>query len=116
METALGRYFEALELPQRQLLKMVLDLVTGRGADVSVEVRGRELVFYRGVRGGRGFVRILPGGLGLRLSFPKGPELCDPAGRLQGPIGLEQSLVVEQKIGLDGYIRRLVDSAYSLEG
>lgn len=116
MESTLGRYFESLSFEQRSLLKMMLDFVEGQGADVRAEVAGRELVFHRGEGTGRGFIRLLPMATQLRLAFPRGSELFDPSAKLSGPAGLEQSLSVRDEADVDGYVRRMVDSAYALEG
>lgn len=115
MEAELGRFFEAHGYETKMLLRTVLDLAEGQGAEVVTSVEGRELVFRRG-EGGRGFLRVLPQAVGLVLGFPRGGELFDPKSFLKGPSGFQKSVRILDAADLDPYLRRMLGEAYGLDG
>lgn len=117
MESEIGRYLEGRLLPAINLIKLIHDLGTGAGYDVSAWIDGRQLVFTRDVPGsGRGFLRLIPQESSIILCFPRGHEILDPKKRAKGPPGSETRLLVRDPSDVDGYVRRMIDAAYSLEG
>lgn len=115
MNSELGRYFEGRLLETQKLLRALYDVGSGLGADVSVWVDGRELVFGRS-EGGRGFMRLIPADIRVLVAFPRGYELFDPRGRLKGPHRSQKSLSLGHVFEIDAYVRRLIDGAYQLGG
>ncbi|MBK8012572.1 MAG: hypothetical protein IPK13_14570 [Deltaproteobacteria bacterium] len=85
------------------------------GSDTTEALEGREVVFGRGDATGRGFLRATPLETGVMLSFPAGHLVFDPAHRAKGLRGAETRLMLGDVHDLDGYIRRMISSAYELE-
>ncbi len=115
MESHIGRFFEGRLYETTLLLKSIYDLGTGLGKDVVVSIDGRELVFCRKDKPGRGFLRIIPQEAQLIVAFPRGHALFDPKKRTKGPPNAQTTLTVRQGGDLDIYFRRLLDSAYAAE-
>ena len=112
----IGRFLENRGLEQQKLLKMIYDLGLGCGEDVSIWVHGIEMVIGKGeAEDNRGFLRVFPLEAGVLLSFPRGPELRDPRGRAQGPLGSQTSIEIGHAGEIDLYIRRMIHEAYALE-
>ncbi|MEL7368765.1 MAG: hypothetical protein AAFN74_07630 [Myxococcota bacterium] len=114
MNSELGRYFEGRMLETQKLLRALYDVGTSPGGDVDVWVDGRELVFGRGSRAGRGFMRLIPAEIRVVVGFPRGFDLFDPARRLKGPAMSQKSLTLGQVFEIDPYVRRLVEEAYRI--
>ncbi len=116
MREDIGRFFEGHILETVNLIKSVYDIATGQGADVSVWVHGRELVFARGEPGsGPGFVRVLPADTMITVAFPRGMYIFDPKKRMKGVPGSRTRVVIRATMELDSYVRRLIEAAYALE-
>ena len=112
----IGRYFSDLLLETQKTLKALYELGKGEGSDVAEWIDGRELVLGRGEPNeGRGFIRLLPLEPIVVLAFPKGSQLLDPKKKLKGPAGSQLSMSLTSPYEVDSYVRRLVDTAYSLE-
>lgn len=117
MRPDIGRYLEGRLLSTINLIKLIYDTGLGAGRDVEVWIDGRELVFSKGEGGkGRGFMRVIPFETSLNLCFPRGHELLDPKKRAKGAKGSETRVLIRDQADLDLYIRRMIDSAYSIEG
>ncbi len=116
VNSELGRYLEGRRLDMQKLLRALYDVGCGQGSDVSVRVDGRELVFARDASSGsRGFVRLIPGEERVVIAFPRGNALFDPARRLKGPTGAQQSLSIGHVFEIDAYLRRLIETAYAAD-
>lgn len=116
MQPEIGRYFGDLLFETQKTLKALYELGTGQGKDVNSWIDGRELVIGRGeAKEGRGFVRLLPIEALVILAFPRGSELLDPKKKLQGLAGSQLSMALSSPYEVDTYVRRLVDTAYSIE-
>lgn len=117
MESEIGRYFEGRLLETQQLLRAIYDMALGQGKDTCAWIDGRELVFGRGEpRGGRGFLRVIPGEVAAVLAFPMGHRIMDPKKKAKGPAGSQTSLSITHASQLDAYLRRMVESAYAHHG
>lgn len=117
MESELGRYFEGRLLDTQRLLRTLYDLGLGLGSDTQVWIDGREMVFGRGEpRSGRGFMRIIPSEVMVVLAFPRGDGITDPKGLAKGPRGGQRSMTITHASQLDPYVRRMIGSAYDLDG
>jgi hypothetical protein len=115
MRSDLGRFFEGHILETVNVMKTIYDAGTGAGKDVSVSIDGRELVFTKGDAGGRGFLRMIPGEVAVRIAFPKGSLVFDPEKRAKGYPGSQTSFSVAHPSEIDTYVRRMIDAAYALE-
>ena len=116
MNFELGRFFEGHLHEVTQMLRVLHDFCTGQGADVNAWVDGRQLVFGTGTpHESAGFLRCLPHGVSVTISFPRGADLNDPAGRAKGVLGSRTKLTIRTTADLDAYVRRMIDAAYVLD-
>ena len=115
MRGEIGRFFEGYLHETLQLMKTVYDAGLGAGPDVLVWIDGREMVFGRWEEGGRGFLRMIPAEVSVRIAFPKGEQVFDPQGRTKGYPGSQTSMTLFLPSDVDVYVRRMIDAAYQLE-
>lgn len=116
MRPDIGRYLDNRLHEVMLLIKVVYDVCTGEGADVSAWVDGRELVFGRkGEREGPGFLRLLPHEVNVTIAFPRGHDIPDPLKRARGVPGSRTRMTLRTTADLDVYVRRMIDTAYALD-
>lgn len=116
MQSDIGRFFEGYMLETINIMKVVYDSAIGAGKDVTAWIDGRELVFSKGdANSGRGFLRMTPGEVTVRIAFPKGDDVFDPQKRTRGYPGSQKSMTLAHPSDVDSYVRRMIDAAYSLE-
>lgn len=116
MRSDIGRFFEGYMLETINIMKVVYDSAMGAGKDVVVWIDGRELVFGRGEENsGRGFLRMIPGEVTVRIAFPKGDQVFDPQKRARGYPGSQKSMTLAHPSDVDTYVRRMIDAAFALE-
>lgn len=116
MQSDIGRFLEGRRLESQKLIRVVYDACFGQGANVSVWIDGKELVFgCQGEEAGMGFVRIMPFDISLILAFPRGHEIPDPQNKTSGVMNSRTSMTLYYPSDVDAYVRRMIDAAYALE-
>ena len=116
MQSDIGRFLQELHLDTQKTIRVVYDACFGQGADVSIWIEGKELVFgNKGENTGMGFIRVRPLNMTVILSFPRGHEIPDPQKKMSGVINSAMRMTLHWPSDVNTYVRRLIDVAYALE-